>query len=102
MHTTVTTATTRQDSIGITSNSARNSDLPMPGGVDLEARYSHAQGQIQAARRERRQLDLVEERSLGGAMLGVCVGWFVGGPIGGLIGLWAGAIVASRVRIDFE
>ncbi len=102
MHTPLTTRNARQDSFGITSTSSRSSDLPLPGGIDLEARYSRAHARSQATRRERRQLDLVEERSLAGAMLGVCVGWFAFGPVGGLVGLWAGAIVASRIRVEMD
>lgn len=102
MHTPLTTSHARQDSFGITSTSPRSTDLPLPGNIDLEARYSHALQPTHASRRERRQLDLVEERSLAGAMLGVCVGWFAFGPVGGLVGLWAGAVVASRIRIEID
>lgn len=40
--------------------------------------------------------DQVEERSLAAAMVGLCMGWFVAGPAGGLCGLIAGAWLGAR------
>ena len=47
-----------------------------------------------ATSRQRRE-DL-EERSLAYAMAGLCVGWFAAGPVGALVGLACGALIAVR------
>lgn len=56
----------------------------------LEDRYGDPRRADCAAR------DKVEERSLTGAMLGLCAGWFVAGPLGALAGLACGVLVAAR------
>ncbi len=44
----------------------------------------------------RGERDRAEERSLAGAMAGLCLGWFVAGPAGALCGLLAGAWFGVR------
>ncbi|MBM4344052.1 MAG: hypothetical protein FJ100_11855 [Deltaproteobacteria bacterium] len=46
--------------------------------------------------RAQSELDSAEERSLASAMAGLCLGWFVAGPAGGLCGLVAGAWFGAR------
>lgn len=77
--------------------SSAHGDLPVNSArVDLEARWAAGGGARFSSRSEDPQVDAAEERSLVGAMLGLCVGWFAAGPVGGLAGLWLGAVIAAR------
>lgn len=56
----------------------------------LEDRYAEPR------RCERSAREQLEERSLTGAMLGLCAGWFAAGPVGALVGLAAGTLISVR------
>ena len=52
---------------------------------DLETAYASRARQI--------RLDMAEERSLSGAMVGLCAGWMAAGGAGALVGLAVGALL---------
>ncbi len=58
---------------------------PSSLGNDLETTYARQNRQM--------RLDAAEERSLSGAMVGLCAGWMAAGGAGALVGLALGAIL---------
>lgn len=58
---------------------------PRGSGNDLETTYANRSRQM--------RLDAAEERSLSGAMVGLCAGWMAAGGAGALVGLALGALL---------
>ena len=69
------------------SSSITGGQNPRPRGPgnDLETTYANRTRQM--------RLDVAEERSLSGAMVGLCAGWMAAGGAGALVGLALGALL---------
>lgn len=72
-------------SMNASSSTGGAAPRPYRSSSDLETAY--------ASRSRQLRLDMAEERSLSGAMVGLCAGWMAAGGAGALLGLAVGALL---------